>query len=362
VIRVLIVDDSPVVRRVLTTELGRYPDIEVVGTAADPYAAREEIVRLAPDVVTLDVEMPRMDGLSFLEKLMRHHPLPVIVVSSVTPRHSAAAVRALALGAVDVLCKPASASATAETGRQLAAAVRLAAGARVRRLQAPPPSVTAIAPRGAATPPPRAVAPRAGAQWARSVLAIGASTGGPPALEAVLRALPADTPGTLIVQHMPEHFTAAFAGRLDKLCAIEVREARDHDRVVPGLALIAPGGKHMVLARLAPGSYEVRVKDGPPVHHQRPAVDVLFDSVARVVGAGAVGVLLTGMGADGAKGMLAMRTAGATTIAQNEESCVVFGMPREAIRLGGADAVLPLDAVAGAAVAALCERPAAVGV
>lgn len=191
----------------------------------------------------------------------------------------------------------------------------------------------------------------------RAILAIGASTGGPPAIEAVLRGLPANTPGTLIVQHMPEHFTAAFAARLDKLCAMEVREARDRDRVLPGLALVAPGGKHMVLARTAPGFHEVRIKDGPPVHHQRPAVDVLFDSVARVVGASAVGVLLTGMGADGAKGLLAMRAQGAATIAQDEASCVVFGMPREAICMDAADEVLPLDAVASAALGALAERP-----
>jgi two-component system chemotaxis response regulator CheB len=361
-IRVLVVDDSALVRRVLTDELDRQPDIEVVGTATDPYVAREKIVRLQPDVVTLDVEMPRMDGLSFLAKLMKHYPLPVVVVSSLTPKDSDNAVRALALGAVEVVAKPGSSYSTPDVSGELARAIRHAARARLAPLT---PRMAGAAPvarpalalagsavgRGAADPTASsastaaAVLPRL--QTTHKVLAVGASTGGTQAIERLLRALPADAPGTVIVQHMPEHFTAAFAKRLDGLCAVEVREARDNDPVVPGVVLIAPGNRHMIL-QASGARYHVRVKDGPPVHHQRPAVDVLFQSVARAAGPNAVGVILTGMGADGAKGLLAMREAGARTFAQDEATCVVFGMPKEAIRMGAAEAILPLDAVAPA--------------
>ena len=350
-IRVLVVDDSALVRRVLSEELGRQPDIEVVGTATDPYAARDKIVRLRPDVLTLDVEMPRMDGLSFLAKLMKHYPMPVVVVSSLTPRDSDNAVRALALGAADVVAKPGSSLSTPDMAGELARAIRHAASVRVQALR------TRV---GTGTPAHAGVAGATGApsrgtvrlHTTHKVLAIGASTGGTQAIERVLRALPADAPGTVIVQHMPEHFTAAFAKRLDALCAMNVREARDQDAVVPGVALIAPGDRHMLL-QASGARYLVRVKDGPPVHHQRPAVDVLFQSVARSAGPNAVGVVLTGMGADGAKGLLAMREAGARTFAQDEASCVVFGMPREAIRLGGAEEVVPLDAVAPTVLEAL---------
>ena len=335
-IRVLIVDDSALVRRILSEELGKHPDIEVVATAVDPYVAREKIVRLRPDVITLDVEMPRMDGLSFLAKLMRHYPIPTVVVSSLTPRHSEAAVRALALGAVDVVAKPSSSFSASGIGDELARAVRAASYARVAR---PAPEAEAPAPIEAA--PLRVI------ETTHKVLAIGASTGGTVAIERVLRGLPADAPGTVIVQHMPEHFTGPFAVRLNSLCAMEVREARDGDTVVPGLVLVAPGGRHMVLQRSG-ARYVARIKDGPPVHHQRPAVDVLFQSVARGAGRNAVGVLLTGMGADGAKGLLAMREAGAHTMAQDEHTCVVFGMPKEAIRLGAAHEILPLHDVAAA--------------
>jgi two-component system, chemotaxis family, protein-glutamate methylesterase/glutaminase len=341
VIRVLVVDDSALVRRILSEELGRHEGIEVVGTAPDPYVAREKIVRLRPDVVTLDVEMPRMDGLSFLAKLMRHYPLPVVVVSALTPRHSAAAVRALALGAVEVIGKPGSSLAVAGAVAELARAVRVAATARVARLPEPR---TADATSRARLTPHAPLAALAGLETTHKVLALGASTGGTIAVERVLRALPANAPGTVVVQHMPEQFTAAFAERLHGLCALEVREARDGDAVVPGVALIAPGGQHLVLHRSG-ARYVARVKEGPPVHHQRPSVDVLFQSVARHAGPNAVGTLLTGMGCDGAKGLLAMREAGAHTIAQDEASCVVFGMPREAIRLGGAEQVLPLGEI-----------------
>ncbi|MGZ8415166.1 MAG: protein-glutamate methylesterase/protein-glutamine glutaminase [Gemmatirosa sp.] len=350
-IRVLIVDDSALVRKILSDELSKHGDIEIVGTAIDPYVAREKIARLRPDVITLDVEMPRMDGLSFLAKLMRHFPLPVVVVSSLTPRDSDNAVRALALGAVEVIAKPGSALSTQGITDELARAVRIASRARVAR-SAP---VAEEAPRASGAPigcPDGA--PALLLDTTHKILAIGASTGGTQAIEQVLRALPANAPGTVIVQHMPEHFTAAFAKRLNGLCAMEVREARDGDAVVPGVALIAPGGRHMVL-QLSGARYFARIKDGPPVHHQRPAVDVLFQSVARHAGRNAIGALLTGMGADGAKGMLAMREAGAHTIAQDEESCVVFGMPREAIKLGAAVDVVGLPQVAPTVLRALAR-------
>jgi two-component system chemotaxis response regulator CheB len=341
VIRVLVVDDSALVRKVLSEELGRHPDIEVVATAVDPYAAREKIVRLRPDVVTLDVEMPRMDGLSFLAKLMRHMPIPVVVVSSLTPRDSETAVRALALGAVEVIAKPGSSYAVQGVAADLARAVRTAAAARV--------GARAGAPAAAAPPPPTSGAML---ETTHKVLAVGASTGGTQAIERVLRGLPANAPGTVIVQHMPVHFTAAFASRLDGVCPMHVKEAADGDVVVPGVALIAPGGRHLVLQRSG-ARYVARVKDGPPVHHQRPAVDVLFQSVARHAGRNAVGVLLTGMGADGARGLLAMREAGAHTIAQDEASSVVYGMPREAARMGAAAEITDLDDVAAAVLRAL---------
>ncbi|GLC25326.1 protein-glutamate methylesterase/protein-glutamine glutaminase [Roseisolibacter agri] len=352
-IRVLIVDDSALVRKILSEQLSKHADIEVVGTAIDPYVAREKIVRLRPDVITLDVEMPRMDGLSFLAKLMRHFPLPVVVVSSLTPRDSDNAVRALSLGAVDVIAKPGSALSTQGITDELARAVRTAARARVRTVASAPAPAPAV--RGAVgadvpdlAPPPVLL------DTTHKVLAIGASTGGTQAIEQVLRALPANAPGTVIVQHMPEHFTAAFAKRLNGLCAMEVREARDGDAVVPGVALVAPGGKHMVL-QLSGARYFARIKDGPPVHHQRPAVDVLFQSVARHAGRNAIGVILTGMGADGAKGMLAMREAGAHTVAQDEETCVVFGMPREAIKMGAAAEIVGLPQVAPSVLRALAR-------
>lgn len=343
-IRVLIVDDSAVVRRTLTEQLGQYPDIEVVGAAIDPYNARDLIVKLDPDVLTLDIEMPRMDGLSFLAKLMKHYPLPVVVVSSVTPENSETAIRALTLGAVEVICKPGTEYSVSDIGRRLARAVRAAAAARPSFRS---PRLT-----------PAADRPIAGAfqlQTTRKVLALGASTGGTSALEVVLSALPPDTPGTVVVQHMPEHFTAAFASRLNSVCAMEVREARDQDPVVDGAVLIAPGGRHMVVERSG-ARYQVRLEDGPAVHHQRPAVDVLFDSVAENVGFNAVGGVLTGMGSDGARGLLEMKKLGARTFAQDEKTSIVFGMPREAIRLGAADEVIPLPQIPAAIVRMLQEQ------
>jgi two-component system chemotaxis response regulator CheB len=346
-IKVLIVDDSAVVRKVLTDELSRYEDIQIVGTAVDPYVAREKIVKLRPDVVTLDLEMPRMDGLSFLSKLMKHLPLPVVVLSSLTPKNSETAMRALDLGAVEVLCKGGAAYSTQDVAASLVRAIRGAAGARVTRSA---PAAEPVEARMADETLLR--------QTTLKVVAIGASTGGTKAIEAVLTVLPPSTPGTVIVQHMPETFTRPFAERLNNLCAMEVREARDNDHVVPGLALIAPGNRHMVLQRSG-GNYVVRIKDGPRVHYQRPSVDVLFHSVARQAGRNAVGAILTGMGADGAKGLLAMRESGAYTLAQDEASCVVFGMPKEAIKLGAADEVLPLARVPKAILAALARQSAA---
>jgi two-component system chemotaxis response regulator CheB len=344
-IRVLVVDDSAIVRKVVTEELARYTDIEIVGTAVDPYAARDKIVELRPDVITLDLEMPRMDGLSFLAKLMQHYPLPVVVLSSLTPKNSELALKALDLGAVEVLCKPGSSYSTRDLARPLAHAIRSAAAAKVTG--------------GPAARTPGARPPATDhllVQTTHKVIAIGASTGGTKAIEAVLVGMPATAPGIAIVQHMPEHFTAQFARRLNEICALDVREAGDGDRVVPGTALIAPGNRHMVLTRSG-GTYLVRIKDGPRVHYQRPSVDVLFQSVARAAGRNAVGALLTGMGADGAKGLLAMRAGGAITLAQDEASCIVFGMPKEAIKLGAAARVVPLDHMTHSIIQALQDKP-----
>ena len=359
-IRVLVVDDSAVVRRVLSDELARHAGLAVVGTAADPYAAREQIARLRPDVVTLDVEMPRMDGLSFLARLRRHLPVPVVVVTSHGAEGETAAA-ALALGAAAVVGKPGAdhapnaAAAVRALGADLARAVRAAHAA-----QGPSPAGSPGAGVGDAAvdgaPDALGTSPAACRASARAVLAVGASTGGTQAIERVLRALPADAPGAVIVQHMPAAFTAAFARRLDGLCAVRVREARDGDPVEPGVALVAPGGRHLVLRPAGGPGYVARVRDGPPVHHQRPAVDVLFQSVARHAGREAVGVLLTGMGADGARGLLAMREAGAHTVAQDEATSVVFGMPREAARLGAAAEVAALDDVGAAVLRAFAAR------
>jgi two-component system, chemotaxis family, protein-glutamate methylesterase/glutaminase len=345
-IRVLIVDDSALVRKILADELSKAGDIEVVGTAVDPYIAREKIIALKPDVLTLDIEMPRMDGLSFLGKLMQHVPMPVVVVSSLSQKNSETALHALALGAVEVLAKPGSSFAVPDIGNELVRAVRAASIARVTR------RVPAAS--GASTGSASVLPGVASLATTHKVLAIGASTGGTQAIEQVLTQLPVTTPGTVIVQHMPEHFTASFAKRLNGLCAMHVKEAQDGDVIVPGVALIAPGGKHMVVQ--ANGArYVARIKDGPKVHHQRPAVDVLFQSVAKQAGRNAVGVLLTGMGADGARGMVQMREAGAWTIAQDEATCVVFGMPREAIAQGGVCEVLPLPRIAAATLDALAR-------
>lgn len=335
-IRVLIVDDSALVRKVLTDELSKYQDIEVVGSAVDPYVARDKIVRLRPDVITLDLEMPRMNGLTFLAKLMKYYPLPVVVVSSLTPKNSDAAIRALELGAVEVICKPGSAYRTPEVSHQLIHAVRAAASARITKQQGTLEASDTMA-----------ATQHFHLRTTHRVIAIGASTGGTQAIESVLRSLPTTSPGTLIVQHMPEQFTRTFAQRLNQICQMEVREAQDNDHAVPGVALIAPGNRHMLLQQSG-ARYLVRIKNGPSVNHQRPSADVLFQSVARSAGGSAIGVLLTGMGADGAKGLLAMHEKGAYTLAQDEETSVVFGMPKEAIKLGAVDDVLPIQRISHA--------------
>lgn len=332
-IRVLIVDDSAIVREVFSRELARDPEIEVIGTAPDPYVARDKIVELKPDVVTLDVEMPRMDGLTFLRKLMKHYPLPVVIVSSLTKRGGELALEAMDAGAVDVMCKPGASYAVGDLALQLAEIVKGAARVCVTKRIEPRRNETPVRPGLAMT------------RTTHKVVAIGASTGGTQALQHVLAQMPVNCPGIVIVQHMPEHFTRSFAERLNQTCAIEVKEAENGDSVTPGKALLAPGNYHMLLRRSG-ANYYVEVKSGPLVNRHRPAVDVLFRSVARFAGRNAVGAILTGMGDDGAKGMREMKQAGAITIAQDESSCVVFGMPKEAIALGCVDHVVPLDRVA----------------
>ena len=332
-IRVLVVDDSAVVRKIFSEELSKYPDIQVIGVAPDPYVAREKIVNLKPDVITLDIEMPRMDGLTFLKKLMKYYPLPTIIVSSLTPQGGKLTLEAMEIGAVDVIGKPGAAYTVGDMSAQLAEKIRAASRVRLTKRD------ESVMPSGAGEPM------RALAQTSNKVVAIGASTGGTEALKKVLTKMPPNSPGIVIVQHMPANFTTAFAARLNDLSQINVKEAEDNDSVTPGTALLAPGNFHMILRRSG-GRYYVEVKTGPMVHHQRPAVDVLFKSTAKYAGANAIGVILTGMGADGAEGLLEMKNAGAGTIAQDEKSCVVFGMPREAIRLGGVDKVVSIDQVA----------------
>jgi two-component system chemotaxis response regulator CheB len=337
----LIVDDSAIVRKILTEALAGHPDLEVVGSAPDPYVARDKILALRPDVLTLDIEMPRMDGLTFLKKLMHFHPMPCVIISSLTQPSCRIAVEALELGAVEVLAKPGGPYSVGELRNTLAAKIRAAAASRVRR------------PQPATEQPAREMPSLSG----DTVIAIGASTGGTEAIAAVLTKLPASTPGIVIAQHIPPQFSRAFANRLNDICAIEVKEAEDGDVLRPGRALVAPGDFHMLLRRTG-GRYSVNVKTGPRVCYQRPSVDVLFSSVAEAAGNRAIGVLLTGMGADGAQGLLKMRNAGARTIAQDEATCVVFGMPREAIAAGAAEQILALPAVANGILTA--RRPVAV--
>jgi two-component system chemotaxis response regulator CheB len=333
-IRVLVVDDSAVVRQLVSRELSKEPDITVVATAPDPYVARDLLVQHRPDVMTLDIEMPRMDGLTFLQKVMKHFPIPTIIVSSLTPQGSQMAFEALEYGAFDVISKPGTAYSMGESIAVLARRIREASTYDCRRAQ----QLKALSRSQGA--------PRLSlSNTTNKIIAMGASTGGTVALEQVLTRMPRNAPGIVVVQHMPEFFTTSFAQRLDRLCEVSVSEAKQGDSIVSGRVLIAPGNNHMIVRRSG-ARYYVEITKGSPVYHQRPSVEVLFQSVAQYIGANAVGILLTGMGSDGARGLLAMREAGAHTIAQDEKSSVVWGMPGEAVKIDAAQEVLPLQSIA----------------
>jgi len=346
-IKVMVIDDSAVVRQVMTGILESDPTLEVIGACADPIFATERMKARWPDVILLDVEMPRMDGITFLKKLMQEHPTPVVICSTLTEAGAATTMEALSAGAVTVVTKPKVGlkQFLSESAEELTNVIRHAARVNVNRLAAranvPRPLVKNTADVMLAAPSTT----RAMTQTTEHVVALGTSTGGTQALQEVLSALPAVCPGIVIVQHMPPQFTGAFASRLNSICAIEVREAKDNDRVVSGAALIAPGGKHMMLKRSG-AQYYVEIKEGPAVNRHCPSVDVLFRSVAKCAGRNALGVIMTGMGDDGARGLKEMRDAGAHTAAQDEATCVVFGMPKEAIRLDAAARILPLDSIA----------------
>ena len=343
-VKVLVIDDSAVVRQALTEILSSDPGIEVMGSAADPIIAAEKMRKEIPDVITLDIEMPRMDGLTFLRKLMSQHPLPVVVCSSLTEEGGETSLKALEYGAVDIITKPRLGTRRflEESALRICDTVKAASEAQVKKLVIVPPlkisrklTADVVLPR---------VKHQAMIQTTEKVVVVGASTGGTEALRVFLEAMPLDAPGIVIVQHMPEHFTAAFARRIDHLCRITVKEAEDNDSVIRGRALIAPGNYHVLLKRSG-ARYYVQVKEGPLVSRHRPSVDVLFRSAARYAGKNAVGVIMTGMGDDGARGLLEMKEAGAVTIAQDEQSCVVFGMPKEAIKLGAVHKVLSLECI-----------------
>jgi len=343
-IRVLVVDDSAVVRQTMSDIINGEPDIEIMATAADPFLAAEKMREEAPDVITLDVEMPRMDGLSFLQKIMSQHPIPVVMCSSLVEGGSETAMRALELGAVEIITKPRidTKSFLQESRIRICDAIRAAAQAKPRRFA----KATKVQPKLTADAMIAKPVSKAMIETTEKVVVVGASTGGTEAIQEFLTVLPGDSPGIVIVQHMPEHFTASFARRLDQLCAMSVKEAEDNDTVLPGRVLIAPGNRHTLMKRSG-ARYHVEVKDGPLVSRHRPSVDVLFRSAARYCGKNAVAALMTGMGDDGAQGLKELREAGAYTIAQDEASCVVFGMPQEAIKRGAACTVVPLRDIAG---------------
>jgi two-component system chemotaxis response regulator CheB len=345
-IKVLIVDDSAVVRQTLLEILSSDPEIEVMGMAQDPYFAVEQIRKCTPDVMTLDVEMPRMDGITFLQKIMSQHPIPVVICSSLAESGSETALKALDYGAVEIIQKPRlGTKAFLEESRiRICDVVKAAAAAKPRLINK---ALRTVAPKLSADAVIAKSTSKAMIETTEKVIIVGASTGGTEAIRVFLEQLPADSPGIVIVQHMPENFTKSFAGRLDQLCRVTVKEAQDNDTVIRGRALIAPGNLHTILKRSG-ARYFVEVRDGPLVSRHRPSVDVLFRSAARYAGRNAIGVIMTGMGDDGAKGLLEMKEAGAQTIAQNEATCVVFGMPQEAIKLGAAIRVLPLEDIAGA--------------
>jgi len=341
-LKVLVIDDSALIRSVMNEIINREKDMECVGAAPDPLVAREMIKELNPDVLTLDVEMPKMDGLDFLERLMRLRPMPVLMVSTLTEMGSNITFRALELGAVDFVSKPKLdiARGMEEYAIQITDKIRAAAQARVRRT---PVTQVMIPDRYSAD----AILPSVSGRYASTekLIVIGASTGGTEAIKEILTRLPADAPGVLVTQHMPEHFTKSFADRLNTLCKISVKEAEHDERVLPGHAYIAPGNSHLLLKRSG-ANYVVKLDQGPLVNRHRPSVDVLFRSAANVAGKNATGIILTGMGRDGVQGLLEMKKAGSYTIAQNEETCVIFGMPKEAIVAGGVCEVLPLQNIA----------------
>jgi len=347
-INVLIVDDSAVVRQTLQEILSSDPDIQIMATAPDPFIAAEKIRHQVPDVITLDVEMPRMDGITFLQKIMSQHPIPVVICSSLAEEGSETALKSLEYGAVDIITKPRLGTKIylEESRIRICDAVKAAAAANVKRISSHAHQVTpkltadVVIAKASATS-------EAMIRTTEKVVVVGASTGGTEALKSFLESMPLDTPGIVIVQHMPEHFTKAFATRLDSTCRISVKEAENGDTVIRGRALIAAGNHHLLLKRSG-ARYFVEIKDGPLVSRHRPSVDVLFRSAARYAGKNAVGVIMTGMGDDGAKGMLEMKEAGATNIAQDEATCVVFGMPMKAIELGAVDKVLPLNRISAA--------------
>ncbi|MCG8550674.1 MAG: chemotaxis response regulator protein-glutamate methylesterase [Desulfobacterales bacterium] len=333
-IKVLVVDDSAVVRKVFKEQLSRHPGITVIDTAPDPYIARDKIVKLKPDVITLDIEMPRMDGITFLKKLMAHYPRPVIIVSSLSTKGSHLAMEALGIGALEVMAKPNNAYSVGDVSMQLAEKIKAVHAAKLpRQGQQQRPNkqakIVSFEPDGITN----------------KIIAVGASTGGAAAIKNVLTLMPKNAPGIVVVQHMPAQFTKSFAGRLNALCSMRVKEAENGDPVTSGNVLIAPGNYHMLLKRRG-AKYFVTVKTGPLVHYQRPAVDILFRSVARFAGANAVGIILTGMGKDGALGLLEMKKAGATTIAQDEKSSVVYGMPKAAEQIGAVDYVEDIHNIA----------------
>jgi two-component system, chemotaxis family, protein-glutamate methylesterase/glutaminase len=341
-IKVLVVDDSAVVRKVFTEQLSKQKGITVVGTAPDPYVARDKIVKLKPDVITLDIEMPRMDGITFLKKLMKFYPLPVIIVSSLSAKGSKIALEALSLGALEVIAKPSAAYSVGDMSIQLAEKIRA-----VSRIKIMPVSSQKSESKLGGT-----IISKALSTTTNKIIAIGASTGGTEAIKKVLTRLPANMPGIVVVQHMPAQFTTSFAERLDELCQMNVVEAKNGDTVTNGRVLLAPGNYHMLLKRSG-ARYYVEIKTGPLVQYQRPAADILFRSVARYAGANALGIILTGMGKDGAAGMLEMKKAGAVTIAQDENSCVVFGMPKEAIKLGAVDHIQDIKTIASKTISLL---------
>ena len=332
-IKVLIVDDSAIVRKILVRELSRDNQIEIAGTAPDPYVARDKIVNLKPDVLLLDIEMPRMDGITFLKKLMKYNPLPVIIVSSLTPKGGILAMEAMDAGAIEVMCKPGESYSVGDMSQELIGKIKAVSQVKVeKRIN-----------QEIYKPVKQSIT-----RTTNKIIAIGASTGGTEALTVFFKSLPQQTPGIIVVQHMPEHFTRTFAERLNRISEIDVKEAENGDSVIPSKGLIAPGNKHMVLRRSG-ARYYVEIMNGPLVCHQRPSVDILFKSVAKYAGKNSVGIILTGMGDDGAEGLLEMKKEGAITIAQDEQSSVVFGMPKSAIRLGAVDHIEQLINIPGKA-------------